>query len=43
LHFVEKLDEHIERRKRYDAFKEKQAKEPIPERQSQINPDCTPQ
>ncbi|KAG9516983.1 hypothetical protein KCV07_g6448, partial [Aureobasidium melanogenum] len=43
LQFVEKFDEHIERRKRYDAFREKQAKEPRPERQSQINPDCTPQ
>lgn len=41
LKFVEKFDEHIESRKRYDAFKGKQAKEPKPERQ--MNPDCAPQ
>lgn len=39
LKFVKKFDEQIEGRKRYDTFKEKQAKEPKLERQSQINPD----
>lgn len=41
LQLVEKFDEHIERRNRYDALKENQTKEPKPERQ--MNPDCAPQ
>ncbi|THY50605.1 hypothetical protein D6C99_04740 [Aureobasidium pullulans] len=41
LSFVEKFDQHIETRKRYDAWKEKQSKEPKEPRQ--VNPDCAPQ
>jgi hypothetical protein len=41
LSFVEEFDKHIETRKRYDAWKEKESKEPKPDRQ--VNPDCAPQ
>jgi hypothetical protein len=41
LGFVEEFDKHIETRKRYDAWKEKESKEPKPDRQ--VNPDCAPQ
>jgi hypothetical protein len=41
LGFVEEFDKHIETRKRYDAWKEKESKEPKPDRQ--MNPDCAPQ
>ncbi|CAD0111640.1 unnamed protein product [Aureobasidium uvarum] len=41
LQFVAKFDEHIEARKRYITWKEKQSKEPkAPPR---MNPDCAPQ
>ncbi|OBW64251.1 MAG: hypothetical protein AUREO_056830 [Aureobasidium pullulans] len=41
LSFLEKFDQHIETRKRYDAWKEKQSKQPQEPRQ--VNPDCAPQ
>lgn len=41
LGFVEEFDKHIETRKRYDAWKGKEAKELGPE--TQMNPDCAPQ
>lgn len=41
LSFVEEFDKHIKTRKRYDAWKVKEAKEPGPE--GQMNPDCAPQ
>ncbi|KAH0285944.1 hypothetical protein KCU62_g7193, partial [Aureobasidium sp. EXF-3399] len=41
LNFVEEFDKHIETRKRYDAWKEKEVKEPKSE--GQMNPDCAPQ
>ena len=41
LSFVEEFDKHIETRKRYDAWKVKEAKEPRPE--GQMNPDCAPE
>ena len=41
LSFVEEFDKHIETRERYDAWKEKEAKEPRPE--VQMNPNCAPQ
>jgi hypothetical protein len=41
LGFVVEFDKHIETRKRYDAWKEKESKEPKSERQ--VNPDCVPQ
>ncbi|THX57750.1 hypothetical protein D6D11_03085 [Aureobasidium pullulans] len=40
LSFLEKFDQHIEPRKRYDAWKEKQSKQPQEPRQ--VNPDCAP-
>ncbi|THZ64282.1 hypothetical protein D6C86_02622 [Aureobasidium pullulans] len=41
LSFLEKFDQHIETRKRYDAWKEKHSKQPKEPRQ--VNPDCAPQ
>jgi hypothetical protein len=41
LGFMEEFDKHIETRKRYDAWKEKESKAPRPTRQ--MDPDCAPQ
>ena len=41
LGFMEEFDKHIETRKRFDAWKEKESKEPRQTRQ--MDPDCAPQ